>query len=236
MRDGRLLACGDWPPGSISVRWAESTFAPPPSIEALIDSAWAEASARLGTRLFDGPLCRLEGLIHDHAGVALTLSRTSYRPFLGTNGVNAEACAALGAHALASAVGTSAVVLSSDGHLVFGVRSATVALYPHRAHPFGGCLEPADDLDPFSDTLRELAEELGIARADVRQLRLIAIGEDLRRSASPELLLFVCAVAQDLDALARGLDAQEHGRLWSVAVGRGALARCPGRQRADRRR
>jgi hypothetical protein len=222
MRDGRLLACGDWPPGSISVRWGASTFAPPPRIEALIAATWAEAAADPSVRVFDGPLCRLEAIAHDPAHVALTLSRTSYRAFLGTNGRHAEACAAIGAHALASPLGTSAVVISSDGQLVFGVRSAAVALYPHRAHPFGGCLEPGEGLDPFADTLRELGEELAIARADVRLLRLIAIAEDLELR-QPELL-FACAVEQDAAALARGLDAHEHGRLWSVGADAQAIA------------
>lgn len=214
-------ARGDWGPEAVSVDWVASTFAPPPAVQTLIERTWAEMAAKPGVRLFDGPLCRLEGFAADSGRLALRLSRTSYKPFIGTNGRNAAAAAAHGAHALADGVGTSAAVVSEDGWLLFGVRSASLALYPGCAHPIGGCLEPAERLDVFADMARELREELRIADADIVSLRLVALGTDLDLR-QPELT-WVARLALPRAELERRIDPEEHHASWCVRADRAGV-------------
>ncbi len=170
--------------------------------------------ARPGVHLFDGPLCRLESWRVDGHGLHLTLSRTSYKVFLGTNGRNAHLAASLGAQAMANAVGTSAAVLSSDGFLVFGERGPHVALYPDCAHPFGGCLEPSDGLDVVEDMARELREELGLGAADLVDLRCLALGGDLALG-QPELT-FLAVTKLTRAELERRVDHEEHRGSWAM--------------------
>jgi hypothetical protein len=221
MADFTVLARGDWGDEAVLAGYVASSFAPPAEIRALIEETWSASLARPGVTLFDGPLLRLEGFSASAAQVQLRLSRTSYKPFLGTNGRHAQRVHALGPHACANALGTTALVVTGDQQLVFGVRSRQVALYPGSAHPFGGCLEPLEPIDPAGQTRRELGEELGLAAADIRSLRLLAIGEDLELR-QPELI-YLCQTGLAVAELARRLDAQEHGRLWSIADDEAAI-------------
>src|SRR4051794_34679254 len=56
----RLHAVGEWAPGALRTRWVRATRVVPADVQKVIDQEWAEASARPGVRLFDGPMCRLE--------------------------------------------------------------------------------------------------------------------------------------------------------------------------------
>jgi hypothetical protein len=229
MADVLLHARGDWPRGRVRATWVASGFRPPPAVQAEIERVWQAETARLGRHLFDGPLCRLEGWRVDDGGLRLDLSRTSYKPFLGTNGRNAAASARHGDAALANGVGTSAAVVSDDGHLLFGVRGPNLALYPDCAHPFGGCLEPAEDLDVVADMMRELREELGLRERDIADLRCIALGRDLAL-LQPELT-FVALTRLPLARLIERIDAEEHRDSWSLPASPQAVSEA---LRADR--
>ena len=98
---------GSWPPGSITCSWVPGTFHPTPPIQQAIDQTWDRLSARPGVDLFDGPMCRLEGYEVDDRQVRLRLSRTSYKPFVGTNMYNPQIAQELGPEALANPVGLS---------------------------------------------------------------------------------------------------------------------------------
>ncbi len=116
---------------------------------------------------------------------------------------------------MANALGTSALVLTCDGHLAVLLACAAdkVALYPGCIHPFGGCLEPTDPVDPAEQTCRELGEELGLQGTEIRAMRLLALGED-RQLLQPELV-YCCEVSLSERQLAGRLD-HEHVRLWSI--------------------
>src|SRR5437870_1170495 len=86
----RMICRGRWTRGQVSVRWIESTHRIPVDVQRVIDESWSTASARLGEKLFDGPMCRLERCNASPAALELSLSRTSYKPFLGTNLYNAD--------------------------------------------------------------------------------------------------------------------------------------------------
>ena len=80
-----ILASGDWPEAAVTTRWGASARRIVPEVEAAIERAWAAASHRLGEKLFDGPMCRLERWEAAPARLHLDLAPTRYKPFLGTN-------------------------------------------------------------------------------------------------------------------------------------------------------
>ena len=81
----KFLALGDWPRGRVRLSWTASTRRILPDVEQIIESAWSNAARRLGTKLFDGPMCRLERFAASDDSLELFVSPTSYKPFLGTD-------------------------------------------------------------------------------------------------------------------------------------------------------
>jgi hypothetical protein len=201
-----FLVVGAWMPGRITTSFVTSSRRVYPEVEALIDQAWDRAMSRPGVHLFDGPMCRLESRDVSRDHIHLTLSRTSYMPFVGTN-MNRSADG-FGREFLANPVGLSAVLLSADGQLLMGRRNANVAYYPSRVHPFAGCLEPADDLDVFADVRRELREELALAEPDISEMICTGIAED-RSLRQPEMT-FAVRTHKTLAQIESQLDAEEH--------------------------
>lgn len=207
-------AVGDWSPHQVSVAWTASTRRIIPEIERAIDEAWRAAAARLGDKLFDGPMCCLEQWSATPDRLELTLSRTSYRPFLGTNLSNAQLADTYGREVLANPVGLSTALETRDGYLLLGQRNDDVAYYPNRVHPFAGALEPADPLDVFAEVRRELREELHLVAADIQAIRCVGLVEDaaLRQ---PELI-FVAGTRRTKAELEEQLDRTEHLAVYEV--------------------
>ena len=213
-----IIALGDWPAERLHNTIVASGLHLTPEQDAAIARAWGEARQQHGIELFDGPLCRLEGFAADERGLHLRLSPSSYRIFIGTNGRHPQWADEHGRQAMADPVGTSVALRSSDGVLVFGRRSARVALYPGFAHPFGGTMEPPQDgspVDLLGEMRRELSEEAGITRADLTDLRVIALIED-RRLRQPELV-YAAQTRLTAAAINQRLDLHEHTGCWMLA-------------------
>jgi hypothetical protein len=203
---------GNWVPAQVTVTTAPSTRAMVPAVEEAIERAWAEASARLGPKLFDGPMCRLERLEASPTALALWVSPTSYKPFLGTNLTNPDTPP----DARANGMGLSTALVTRDGWLMLGRRNASVAYYPNRVHPFAGSLEPRDIGDIFDGVRRELAEELRFTAADVAELRCIGIVEDARLK-QPEII-FAAQSTRRRSQIESMLDDAEHHACVAVAA------------------
>jgi hypothetical protein len=206
---------GDWGQGQVVVRWVESGRVILAAVEAAIESAWARESARPGVKLFDGPMCRLEAVVATPARLELALSRTSYKPFLGTNLHNAHLADQFGREVLANPVGLSTALQTSDGWLLLGRRNDSVAYYPSRVHPFAGALEPHDPLDVFTEVRRELAEELSLTAGDIAEMKCIGLVED-RSLRQPELI-FVTRSILSRATIEQRLDRTEHVATYPVA-------------------
>ena len=191
-----------------------------PAVEVAVEAAWA-AAARPGVRLFDGPMCRLDRWVATPAELRLSLSPTSYKPFVGTNMANPSLADAYGPEVMANPVGVSPALLTADGHLMLGRRNQSVAYYPGRVHPFAGSLEPTD-ADVFAAVRRELAEELSLGDADLCDLRCTGVAEDVALR-QPELL-FAAATVLSRTAVEARLDPAEHGGTWSVPADPDAVA------------
>ncbi|MBI4716646.1 MAG: hypothetical protein HY763_02485 [Planctomycetes bacterium] len=187
---------GRYAPDAVIVTGGGASRAVLPEVERLIAQTWeAELAVAGGTQrlLYDGPLVRLVALECDPGPLRLLTGETTYREFLGTNLYNAPAVLRAGPQYLADALGVSAAAITSDGYMALGRRAARVAFYPGYVHPFGGMLEPADAAgagayDVFVCAARELAEELGVARGDIREMHLAGLVRD-RRIHQPELLV-----------------------------------------------
>ena len=195
---------GDWEPGQVLTTNVPSTRAILPDAEKAIERAWAEASARLGAKLFDGPMCRLEGCEVSPEALRLWVSPTSYKPFLGTNLTGVD----VPASALSNPLGLSAALVTSDGWLMLGRRNASVAYYPNRIHPFAGSLEPGELTNVFDGVLRELDEELGLSKCEVAEMRCLGLIEDAK-IRQPEIVFSVRA-QRTRAQVESNLDAAEH--------------------------
>ena len=228
---------GQWLPGQVVVAAAPSTRVVLPHVEQAIDRAWADASARLGDKLFDGPMCRLERCEATPAALRLWVSPTSYKPFLGTDLTGGRD---VPTEARANPLGLSAALATADGFLMLGRRNANVAYYPNRVHPFAGSLEPDETSNVFHGVLRELAEELGFTSDDVGEMRCLGIIEDAGL-LQPEVIFSASSsrtrrevestvdgaehhACVAIEASARSItDAMRDTRLTPVAVGTLAL-------------
>ncbi len=213
---------GDWPPGHVKVEWTASTRRIVPEVEQHINRAWAEASARLGNKLFDGPMCRLERWHASPRELRLVFSHTSYRPFLGVDLMNPQLTDDYGLEILARPVGVSSALQTSDGWLLLGRRNDAVACHPNRVHPFAGALESRDVLDAFDEVRRELREEIALGAEDIEAITCLGMIEDtaLRQ---PELVFHVRA-ARTRSQIESTLDRQEHHATYPVRATKSDVA------------
>jgi 8-oxo-dGTP pyrophosphatase MutT (NUDIX family) len=211
-----IHAIGHWPEGAVRATWTDTSRPLLPDVEAAIERAWAAKSAEPGVLLFDGPMCRLERWSATPEQLDLSLATTSYKAFVGTNMAHPELADRHGPAALANPLGLSVLIESSDGLLLLGRRSAAVAYYPGRVHPFAGAMEPADGTDVFAAARREMAEELGLAREAVGDLACVGMIED-RALRQPELVFHARPAGTARELLAR-LSRVEHRGTCAVTV------------------
>jgi NUDIX domain len=190
----------------------------PPAVAAAIESAWRDARSRLGEKIYDGPMARLESWRVEAGRLHLVLGRTGYKHFYGTNLFNPGLADQYGASVLANALGISVLVETADGHLILGRRGDGVAFHAHRVHPLGGTVE-VGAVDCFAEIRRELAEEAGLSEEDLLELRCMGLAED-KAIRQPELM-FYGRVRATLDRIK--LDEAEHVGVWSVRAERAAV-------------
>ncbi len=217
----RFIEAGIFAEGTIRTRQVPSTRRSNPSVDAAIEAAWAEASSRPGVKLFDGPLCRFEGMRREADTLQLELSRTSYRIVVGTNFAHPEFVDQFGIEVMANPVGVSTVLLTRDGWLMMGRRNASVAYYPNRVHPFAGSLEVETQIDVFANVRRELQEELSLSDPDIASITCLGLAEDLRLR-HPETI-FVTRTTQTRAQIESQVHADEHHSTWSVIADRDAV-------------
>lgn len=214
---------GRWSAGQVRASFVASTRKIVPEVEAKIDIAWNAARARLGDKLFDGPMCRLEHFSASPDGLELHFSRTSYRPFLGADLSNGQLVEQFGPDILARPMGVSSALESADGYLLLGRRNDSVAYYPNRVHPFAGALEPRENLDIFAEAYRELNEELALQRDDIAAIHLIGIIEDIS-IRQPELIFHVRSHRTQSE-IESTLDAQEHEGVYVLPAQESEIAK-----------
>lgn len=218
-----VLAQGNWRPGAVRlVRAMASSRKIIPEVEQLIEQSWTRAISRPGVTLFDGPMCRIESYEASPAEFTLIVSPTSYKPFVGTNLSNPHLAEQFGRDVLANPVGVSALVQTSDGQLLMGLRNASVAYYPNRVHPFAGTIDPDDGDDPFRAVQRELAEELRATSREMADLRCLGLVEDAML-LQPEMI-FIASIALNTAQINPRLDPAEHRAIWTCPANPSAVS------------
>jgi len=211
MNDATIHFTGVFSSSQIETTLSDAPRPLPFEITPMIESAWTQALARLGPRLYDGPMMRLNSWKIESGRLLLTLGRTSYKPFMGTNLTHPELADRYGSDVLANPLGLSAALESADGFLLFGRRNSNVACYPNRVHPFAGTL---DQPNVFGGIQRELEEELGLSLPDIADLRIIGLAED-RSIRQPELI-FRAKSNRTRQEIERLLDAAEHTEVVAI--------------------
>ena len=209
--------------GLIRTRQVPSTRRSNPSVDAAIDAAWAEASSRPGVRLFDGPLCRFEGMRRENDGLVIDLSQTSYRIVVGTNFAHPEFFDQFGVDVMANPVGVSTALLTRDNWLMMGRRNASVAYYPNRVHPFAGSLEVESQIDVFTNVRRELREELSLGDSDIESITCLGLAEDMRLRHPETIFLTRTSLARG--QIESQVHADEHQSTWCVNAESNAVRR-----------
>jgi 8-oxo-dGTP pyrophosphatase MutT (NUDIX family) len=209
----RILVAGNWSPDQVSQQWIANSRRIVPEVESAIESAWTSALARPGIHLFDGPMCRLESFHTHGAGLHLTLSKSSYKVFLGTNMAHPEFAVAFGSDVMANPVGISPALLTADNQLLLGQRNASVAYYPNRVHPFSGCMEPKDD-SLFTAVARELKEELSLDPNDLESIRCTGIAQDTRLVQPEPIFAVNCRLS--FTEIQHRLDPTEHHGIIAI--------------------
>jgi 8-oxo-dGTP pyrophosphatase MutT (NUDIX family) len=210
----------------LSQNWSDALRPTTPAIEECIARTWETelALARESERmLYNGDLVRLVQARVTPAQLHLELGPTCYRDFLGTNLHHAATVSRTGEQHLANPLGISSTVITRDGFLVFGRRSARVAFHAGHLHTFGGLLEASDRdadgrFDVFGAAIRELTEELGVRKDEIDEIIVAGLVRD-RNILQPELLFEATLNLSRAELTARfdpTLPDQEHTRLEFV--------------------
>jgi 8-oxo-dGTP pyrophosphatase MutT (NUDIX family) len=186
----RLLVRGPFGEGDVTVVVRDEPRPTTPELERHIEAAWRatlEQARRDGRNVFNGEVLRWLGAqVRDEGGrrrLELIVAPSTYRDFVGTNLDPALKPDIAGGDVpwprFSNAMGTSSVVVTSDGAVVIGRRSSSVVGYAGCLHSFGGMLEAVDreggTVDVFASLRRELREELGLADAEIEAPILEAI-------------------------------------------------------------
>ena len=210
----------------ISQNWNATSRPSTPAIEGVIARTW-ETELALGHEsqqmLYNGDLIRLVESRVTPAQLHLELGPTCYRDFLGTNLHHAATVSRTGEPHLANPLGISSTVITRDGFLAFGRRSARVAFHAGYLHTFGGLLEPSDKaadgrFDVFGAAIRELIEELGVRKNEIVEIIIAGLVRD-RSILQPELLFEATLTLSRAELSARfdpTLPGQEHTGLEFV--------------------
>ncbi len=206
--------------GDIHIQGQDATHTSPPAVESMVEQAWRERrrlAADRGLVLFNGAMVRLVRYSHVAGTLELVTERTDYRHFLGTNFLNGNRVREFGLEAYANPLGTSATVITIDGHLLMGRRGQHLACHAGYLHPIGGNLEPQDRgpggrLNAFASMSRELCEELCIADDEIGELAFTGLIRD-RAIHQPEMVFdatLTVTRSQLLDRFDAASPDQEH--------------------------
>lgn len=160
-----------------------------PAIQEWMDRYWESklaAAKEQGYPLFDAPLYRFisvesraDGTLH------LVLGDTSYKEYVTTRAP--EFAAGRSRQELGNALAVCTVVETSDGYILLDRRQG-VDLYVGRYHVIGGFFERGRDSsdgregsipDPFAAMRREIREETGITREDIREQNCLGLVYDV---------------------------------------------------------
>jgi hypothetical protein len=211
MRGPIIHLANEFLPHQVHCNHLPSIITLPDEVTAAIESAWQSAKSRLGTRLYNGPMARLDSWRIENGHLHLQFTPTTYKHFLGTNLCHPKLADQFGPDILANPLGISALVETSDSYLLMGRRGKNVAFHAHQIHPLGGTIDNVT-ADPFTEIRRELFEEAALRDDDLLDLRCVGLAGD-PAIRQPELMFHA---KSNLPLSKITLDPAEHDALWSI--------------------
>lgn len=203
---------------AVDIRLVPGDWPLPEALRASVPERWARLLAA-NPHLWDGRILGVSAPVVDVDGVLRAEAREdAYSAFLAWRDAG---FADVGVYNLFG----SALIVSGDGALLFGVMGADTA-NAGNIYPPGGSLEPRDvqpdgRVDVLGSIALELSEETGLDVADAEPGKIVVIFDGPRISVA-RLLRFV----QPADALAKiiraNLAAQTHRELAEMVILRGS--------------
>lgn len=137
-----------------------------------IEKAWLRKLSS-GTRLFNGKLFRIVSCRVRDKKLFLDLEDTSYKYFVGTR--DKDFIAMFGLEMTANPLSVGAVVTTYDNYFIVGKRRNDLDFNAGHYSIIAGIMDREKDFskgkpDPFQAFLRELSEEKGILKEEVREI------------------------------------------------------------------
>ncbi|MCD4650527.1 MAG: NUDIX domain-containing protein [Candidatus Cloacimonetes bacterium] len=180
----------------------------PKKIESLIESTWKHGIIE-GFTVWDCLVISLLDYKEVEEILVCEVQNTTYKAFFGTNVCNRDKIA--DDSILANSIACCCVCETSDGLILFGKRSSTVAEDKNLWHIPGGNIE-AKIGNPYDTMLKEIEEELHVFLNDISNLICTGLCRN-RLSNKPEFT-FYALLKIDSTTLARRLknavDKYEH--------------------------
>jgi 8-oxo-dGTP pyrophosphatase MutT (NUDIX family) len=144
----------------------------PPRAREAIDRIWLRNVAS-GIRLFDGRLFEVSSHKVLDQILLIELRNTSYKIFVGAR--DKEFTSEFGRKMKANPLSVGAVVLTSDNRFIVGRRRSDLYFNKGKYAVIAGVMDREKDFtngapDPFEAILRELWEEKGVDRKDVKEI------------------------------------------------------------------
>jgi 8-oxo-dGTP pyrophosphatase MutT (NUDIX family) len=173
-------------PQNVRVQWRSEPLSLPTEMQEDVEQFWDSLPKEF---IFNGALARLDEWLLSGDQLEILLRQSDYRTLLYSNHHVDKIRQRWGDRCLSRALGISAVLISSDGYLVFIKRSLAVGEFPGTLDVFGGHIDvPVNDGAPniFTAMAQELQEEAGLAPNEY-QLTLIGLIESTPNK-KPELI------------------------------------------------
>ncbi len=201
------------PEANVVIQWNPATLQLPDDMKKDVLAYWDRLPKDF---IFNGRLARLESWELKNSHCQFKLQPTDYRTLLYSNAHVDHIQSTWGRSFLSRTLGISAVVISSDDHLVFMKRSANVGEYPECFDVFGGHIDVPNGSAPnvFNSMAQELYEEVGLERHDYA-LHLIGLVE-ATPNQKPELIFKSDVSLTADDIVARTHHAQDNNEFSRV--------------------
>lgn len=182
-----------------------------PQTDKIIEKTWARFEDKSKSRdfsLFSETLCSLIRFSETEKGAELTLGRTSYQEYLGTNLRNPWIHGKYGNEYLANPLGLNALLVSSDGKVILGMRRDNLAVDNSLHDVFGGYLsltpeiEDNAEIDLFAEAVYKVLKFVKASPTDILETTCLGLIRH-RVSLKPEIL-FTVRINRTADQLTGG--------------------------------
>lgn len=196
-----VLTTGDYPPGAVTIRLVELPPLPA-DLEDFVDRKW-QREIELNPRLYAGPILSPAAIRISDDAIEIDCGVSDYRQFMGTTWPE------MPERHRRRALGQLAVTITSDDHVIVGVRSRKIDWGGLRHAIPAGRVQPGEGT-PEEAILLEFREEIGIGPDEIESLRCIGVLEDQTSGRQNYEIVYLAQVAISASELMERAEAAEH--------------------------